>query len=50
MCNIGKPLEILDVEPLVLPAPMRKEEKQQEAVAVPAVEFPVAEIAPVEKS
>jgi hypothetical protein len=28
MCEIGKPLEILDIEPLVLPAPLRKEQER----------------------
>ena len=28
MCNIGKPIEILDVEPLSLPAPLRRETEQ----------------------
>jgi hypothetical protein len=28
MCEIGKPLQILDVEPLVLPAPLRRETEQ----------------------
>lgn len=28
MCDIGKPLEIIDVEPLSLPAPLRKEKEQ----------------------
>jgi len=42
MCNIGKPLEILDVEPLVLPAPLRRE-KEQPAEQPVAVEVPVSE-------
>lgn len=43
MCNIGKPVEMIDVEPLVLPAPLRKEDQpEQEPVTVP-VEVPVAE-------
>ena len=42
MCNIGKPLEILDVEPLSLPAPLRKE-KEQPAEEPVTVEVPVAE-------
>ncbi|HEV2289906.1 MAG TPA: hypothetical protein VGR81_13260 [Candidatus Acidoferrales bacterium] len=25
MCDIGKPVEIIDVEPLSLPAPLRRE-------------------------
>ena len=42
MCDIGKPLEILDVEPLVLPAPLCKE--TQEPISEPVtVEVPVAE-------
>jgi len=28
MCDIGKPVEMIDVEPLVLPAPLRKEKEQ----------------------
>ena len=45
MCNIGKPLEILDVEPLSLPASLRRE--KETPVEQPAnVEFPVAEEAP----
>jgi len=28
MCDIGKPIEIIDVDPLVLPAPLRKEKEQ----------------------
>ena len=27
MCEIGKPLEILNVEPLNLPAPLRREQE-----------------------
>jgi hypothetical protein len=27
MCDIGKPVEVIDVEPLSLPAPLRKEAK-----------------------
>jgi hypothetical protein len=50
MCEIGKPLEILDVEPLVLPAPLRKEDQpKQEPVTVP-VEVPVEVETPVESS
>jgi hypothetical protein len=42
MCKIGKPLEIIDVEPLSLPAPLRRETEipvEQPA----AVEVPVSE-------
>jgi hypothetical protein len=43
MCEIGKPLEIIDVQPLNLPAPLRREEQpEQEPISVP-VEVPVAE-------
>ena len=42
MCEIGKPLEILDVEPLVLPAPVRRE-KEAPAEQPVTVEVPVAE-------
>lgn len=46
MCNIGKPVEILDVEPLALPAPLRRETEvpaeQPATVEVPVAE-PVAE-------
>jgi hypothetical protein len=48
MCEIGKPLEIIDVVPLSLPAPLRKERREQEPVAVP-VEVPVPESVIVEK-
>jgi len=42
MCKIGKPLEILDVDPLVLPAPLRKEKEQPTEQPV-TVEVPVTE-------
>ncbi len=42
MCDIGKPLEMFDVEPLSLPAPLRKE--KEAPVAQPAtIEVPAAE-------
>jgi hypothetical protein len=42
MCNIGKPIEIIDVEPLSLPAPLRRE--KEVAVEQPVtVEVPVSE-------
>jgi hypothetical protein len=48
MCEIGKPLEILDVEPLVLPGPLRRETEQPVTVEIPvAEEVPVAEGAAV---
>lgn len=28
MCDIGRPVEIVDVEPLSLPAPLRREKEQ----------------------
>ena len=40
MCEIGKPVEIIDVEPLSLPAPLRRE---KEAL----VQQPVTAEAPV---
>ena len=46
MCEIGKPLEILDVEPLVLPAPLRRETEKPAEQPV-TVEIPVAEEVPV---
>lgn len=50
MCNIGKPLEIIDAMPLTLPTPLRKEgQPEQEPAAVP-VEVSVAETTPVQKS
>jgi hypothetical protein len=42
MCEIGKPLEILDVEPLKLPAPLRRETEQPEEQPV-TIEVPVSE-------
>jgi len=44
MCNIGKPVEILDVEPLSLPAPLRWETEQPTEQPV-TVEVPVSEAA-----
>jgi hypothetical protein len=40
MCNIGKPIEIIDIEPLVLPAPLRREQEQPEEQPV-TIEVPV---------
>ena len=42
MCDIGNPLEIIDVVPLNLPAPLRREqpEPQEEPISVP-LEVPV---------
>ena len=42
MCNIGKPIEIIDVEPLSLPAPLRRETEQPAEQPV-TVEVPVSE-------
>ena len=42
MCDIGKPVEMIDVKPLSLPAPLRKE--KETPVKRPAtVEVPVSE-------
>ena len=47
MCEIGKPIEIIDVEPLSLPAPLRRE--MEVPVEQPAtVEAPVSGETPVE--
>lgn len=40
MCEIGKPLEILDVEPLALPAPLRRKKEQSTEQPV-TIEVPV---------
>jgi hypothetical protein len=40
MCDIGKPVEMIDVEPLVLPAPLRKEQPTEQPVTV---EVPVSD-------
>jgi hypothetical protein len=40
MCDIGKPIEIIDVEPLSLPAPLRRE-KEQPVEAPMSAEMPV---------
>jgi hypothetical protein len=45
MCNIGKPLEILDVEPLSLPAFLRQE-KEHPAEEPVTVEVPPEEEVP----
>jgi hypothetical protein len=42
MCEIGEPIEIIDVEPLSLPASLRKKEKQPEPAVVP-FEVPVSD-------
>jgi hypothetical protein len=41
MCNIGKPIEIIDVELLSLPAPVRRETEQPVIVGVPVSETAV---------
>jgi hypothetical protein len=41
MCNIGKPVEIMDVEPLSLPTPLRRETEQATEQPV-TVEIPVS--------
>lgn len=39
MCEIGKPIELVDVAPLSLPAPLprRKDETEREPEVIPAV-------------
>jgi len=50
MCDIGKPLEIIDVQPLNLPAPLRREtEPEPEPISVPAEVPVVAETLVAEK-
>lgn len=41
MCDIGKPLEVIDSAPLVLPAPLRRE-AEQPAEKPATVEAPAA--------
>jgi hypothetical protein len=43
MCNIGKPVEIIDVEPLTLPTPLRREKEApvEQPVTVPVSETTV---------
>jgi len=48
MCDIGKPVEIIDVEPLSLPAPLPRTKNQTEhepavIAAVPATETTLVE-------
>jgi hypothetical protein len=55
MCDIGKPVEVIDVEPLSLPAPLRKEKEtpveQRTTVGVPVSETTVEPVTvAVEKS
>jgi hypothetical protein len=40
MCEIGQPLEIVDVEPLNLPKPLRREQPEEQPATI---EVPVAE-------
>jgi hypothetical protein len=49
MCEIGKPLEIVDVEPLNLPKPLRREQEQPEEQPV-TVEVPMSETSVVTES
>jgi hypothetical protein len=48
VCDIGKPVEMIDVEPLSLPAPLRKEKetpvKQPVTVEVPVSETTVERV------
>ena len=54
MCEIGKPIEIIDVEPLSLPAPLRRETEQSAeqpvTVGVPVVAETTVEPVTVERS
>jgi len=52
MCEIGKPVEFMDVEPLSLPAPLRKEKPAatvQPVTAEVRVQETTVEASPVEK-
>jgi hypothetical protein len=42
MCDIGKPVEMIDVDPLSIPAPLRREKEQPTEQPV-TVEVPVSE-------
>ena len=42
MCEIGKPIEIVNVEPLTLPTPLRREKEASVEQPV-TVEVPVSE-------
>jgi len=44
MCEIGKPLEIIEVEPLSLPAALRKEKEEPVTMEVPVSETTVEPI------
>jgi len=46
VCDIGKPLEIIDVVPLAVPAPLRRETETPVEQPVP-VEVPLAQEIPV---
>ncbi len=35
MCEIGKPIEIIDVEPLSLPVPLRREQPAEQPTEQP---------------
>ena len=48
MCDIGKPIEIIDVEPLSLPTPLRRE-KEQPTQQPATVEAFVSAETPVER-
>jgi hypothetical protein len=43
MCDIGKPLEIVNVEPLSLPTPLRKEQPAEQPEQPVTVDAPVSE-------
>lgn len=43
MCEIGKPIELIDVEPLSLPAPLPRRENETTVEQPVTVEVPVSE-------
>ena len=48
MCDIGKPIEIIDVIPLNLPAPLRREQEEPTEPSIVPVVIPVSVELPVE--
>jgi hypothetical protein len=47
MCEIGKPLEVIDSQPLVLPAPLRREKQPADRPLTVEVPVPGATVEPV---
>ncbi len=47
MCEIGKPLEVIDSQPLVLPAPLRREKQPADRPVTVEIPVPEATVEPV---